>query len=76
MLGKLTITIPGAILGNEIGNAFSGWISTELMVVLSIILTIIVTVILFKVDFGKLAERFRKKKPAQKDSVENLEKIN
>ena len=76
LLGKLTITIPGAILGNEIGNAFSGWISTELMVVLSIILTIIVTVILFKVDFGKLAERFNKQKPAQKDSVENLEKIN
>jgi membrane protein DedA with SNARE-associated domain len=76
LLGKLTITIPGAILADTIGNAFSGWLSQEAMVVISIVLTIIVTVILFKVDFGKLAERFRKKKPAQKDAVENLEKIN
>lgn len=76
LLGKLTITIPGAILGNKIGDVFSGWLSPEVMIVISIVLTIIVTVILFKVDFGKLAERFRKKKPPQKDSVENLEKIN
>jgi uncharacterized membrane protein YdjX (TVP38/TMEM64 family) len=76
LLGKLTITIPGAILGNKIGDAFSGWLSPELMVVLSIVLTIIVTVLMFKVDFGKLTEKFRKKKPTQKDAVENLEKIN
>jgi membrane protein YqaA with SNARE-associated domain len=76
LLGKLTITIPGAILGNEIGGVFSNWISPEIMVVLSIVLTIIVTLIMFKVDFGKLAEKFRKKKPEQKGTVENLEKIN
>jgi membrane protein YqaA with SNARE-associated domain len=77
LLGKLTITIPGAILGNKIGDAFSGWISPELMVVISIVLTIIITIIMFKVDFGKLAQRFRKKKQQpQKDPVENLEKIN
>jgi uncharacterized membrane protein YdjX (TVP38/TMEM64 family) len=76
LLGKLTITIPGAILGNEIGSAFSGWLSQEAMIAISIALTIIITIILFKVDFGKLAERFRKKKPNQKDAVENLEKIN
>jgi uncharacterized membrane protein YdjX (TVP38/TMEM64 family) len=75
-LGKLTITVAGAFLGNKIGDAFSAWLSTELMVAISIILTIVITVILLKVDLGKLARRFMKKKPDQSSNQENLEKIN
>jgi membrane protein DedA with SNARE-associated domain len=59
-LGKVAITIPGAFLGYEATELFSGVLSTDAMVVISIILTIVITIILFKVDFGKLAERFLK----------------
>ncbi len=60
-LGKLTIGIGGAFFGAWTGSALSEWLSPELMVALSIILTIVVTIILFKVDFGKLAQKmFRK----------------
>lgn len=76
LLGKLVITIPGAILGNEIGSVFSNWLSPEVMVVISIVLTIIITAILFKVDFGKLAERFKKNKTIGKSRQMNMEKIN
>jgi hypothetical protein len=34
------------------------------MVIISIVLTVIITIFLLKVDFGKLAERFFKKKPS------------
>jgi len=60
-LGKLTITIPGALLGAWSKNTFSEWLSPEIMIALSIILTIVVTIILLKVDVGKIAEQiFRK----------------
>jgi len=75
-LGKLSITLLGAFLGNQLGNAFSGWLSQEAMVVISIVLTVIITVILLKVDLGKLAKRFMKKGAAQTDTAENVEKIN
>ncbi len=75
-LGKLSITVVGAFLGNKIGDVFSAWLSPEVMVVISIVLTIIVTVIVLKVDMGKLAKRFMKKKTAQTDGAENVEKIN
>ncbi len=75
-LGKLSITVIGAFLGNQIGNTFSNWISPEVMVAMSIVLTVIITVVLLKVDMGKLAKRFMKKKATQSDSQENLEKIN
>ncbi len=75
-LGKLTITVAGAFLGNKIGNVFSSWLSPEVMVVISVVLTIVVTVILLKVDLGKLAERFLKRKTAKKDSSVSQEKIN
>ncbi len=68
-LGKLTIAVAGAFIGQEASNLFSGWLSPELMVVTSIILTVLITVILLKVDLRKLAERFFKKKssaPAKK----------
>lgn len=61
-LGKLTITVAGAFLGSWTKSTFSDWLSLEAMIVISIVLTIVVTVILLKVDVGKLAERFLKRK--------------
>jgi membrane protein DedA with SNARE-associated domain len=75
-LGKLTITVLGAFMGNKLGHVFSSWLSPEIMVVISVVLTVIITVILLKVDLGKLARRFMKKKVAQSGGQENLEKIN
>jgi membrane protein DedA with SNARE-associated domain len=65
-LGKISITVAGAFLGNWTGNYFSSWLNTEAMIVISIVLTIVVTVILLKVDLGKLTERFLKRKPVRK----------
>jgi membrane protein YqaA with SNARE-associated domain len=56
-LGKISITIIGAYLGDVTGTYFSTWLSQEAMVTISVILTIIITVILLKVDLGKLAQR-------------------
>lgn len=75
-LGKLSIGVMGAFLGNKVSNTFSDWISPEMMVVMSIALTVVITVILFKVDLGKLARRLMRKKPTQNDDKEILEKIN
>ena len=61
-LGKLSITVVGAFLGSWTGSRFSEWLSPEVTIALSIILTVIITVIMLKVDFGKLAQRFLKKK--------------
>jgi uncharacterized membrane protein YdjX (TVP38/TMEM64 family) len=61
-LGKLSITVVGAFLGSWTKSAFSEWLSPEVMIALSVVLTIVVTVILLKVDVGKLAERFLKRK--------------
>ena len=60
-LGKLTISIPGALLGSWTKNTFSEWLSPEAMIVLSIVLTIVITIILLKVDVGKIAEKIFKK---------------
>jgi len=62
LLGKLSITIVGAFLGSWTEGAFSGVLNQTTMIILSIVLTIVVTVILLKVDLGKLAERFLKRK--------------
>jgi uncharacterized membrane protein YdjX (TVP38/TMEM64 family) len=75
-LGKISITIVGAFLGNITGTLFSAWLSPEVMVVISIILTIVVTVILLKVDLGKLAQRVLKRKPHKENSNISSEKIN
>jgi uncharacterized membrane protein YdjX (TVP38/TMEM64 family) len=61
-LGKLSITVVGAFLGSWTKSTFSEWLSIEAMIALSVVLTIVVTVILLKVDVGKLAERFLKRK--------------
>ncbi len=65
-LGKLIISVAGAFLGMEAVNLFSGWLSPEVLVAISIILTIVITVILLKVDLGKLAMKFLKKKSEEK----------
>jgi hypothetical protein len=41
-------------------------LSPELMIVLSVVLTVVITIVLLKVDFGKLAEKYLKRKPTQK----------
>ena len=74
-LGKLTIAIAGAFIGQEASTLFSGWLSPEVMVAISIILTVVITLILLKVDIGKLAERFLKKKSEEK-TEKNQEKLN
>jgi uncharacterized membrane protein YdjX (TVP38/TMEM64 family) len=61
-LGKLSITVPGAFLGSWTKSVFSEWFSPEVMAALSIALTVVVTIILLKVDVGKLAERFMKRR--------------
>ncbi len=74
-LGKLTIAIAGAFIGQEASNLFSGWLSPEVMVAISIILTVVITLILLKVDIGKLAEKFLKKKSEEK-TESSPEKLN
>ena len=73
-LGKLSITVAGAFLGSFTGSYFSEWLSPEVMIIISIVLTIVITVVLLKVDLGKLAERFLKKKQTKKtpDSEEKI----
>jgi membrane protein DedA with SNARE-associated domain len=74
-LGKIAITIPGAILGNFAGDIFSAYLSPVFMVIISIVLTVVVTVILIKVDVSKLAEKYLKKKHDQKEEAPR-EKLN
>jgi membrane protein DedA with SNARE-associated domain len=78
-LGKLSITVAGAFLGNIAGDFLGNWFSPEasfiISIVVSIILTVIITIIILKVDFGKLAESFLKKKPAEK-TENSHEKLN
>jgi uncharacterized membrane protein YdjX (TVP38/TMEM64 family) len=74
-LGKLSITIAGAFIGNKAENYFSTWLSPEAMIVISIVLTIIITIILFKVDFNKLAEKYMKRKRT-KETEKLQEKLN
>lgn len=79
-LGKLTIAVAGAFIGQEAINLFSGWLTPEqifiVSIVVSIILTLVITVILLKVDVGKLSEKYLHRKSAQKneDNQENPNK--
>jgi membrane protein DedA with SNARE-associated domain len=72
-LGKLTISVAGAFIGQEASNLFSGWLTPEQMfvisIVVSIILTVVITIILLKVDIGKLSEKYLHRKNAQKNEV-------
>ncbi len=61
-LGKLSITVIGAFLGAWTKTTFSEWLSPEATIILSLILTIAITVILLKVDVGKLAEKYLRRK--------------
>jgi membrane protein YqaA with SNARE-associated domain len=67
-LGKLSITVVGAFLGAWTGVAFSEFLGLQVTIALSIILTVVITIIMLKVDVGKLAERFLKRK---KDGVKS-----
>jgi len=61
-LGKLTIAIAGAFLGNFAGDFLLNWFtpvqSFIVSIVVSVALTVIITVILLKVDIKKLAEKY------------------
>jgi uncharacterized membrane protein YdjX (TVP38/TMEM64 family) len=71
-LGKLTITVAGAFLGNIVAGFFSVWLSPTAMVIISIVLTVAITIILLKVDFGKLAQKiFKKKQPKENTKISN-----
>ncbi|MCW4005877.1 MAG: VTT domain-containing protein [Candidatus Bathyarchaeota archaeon] len=61
-LGKITITIAGAFLGDWVKGATAGWISSEVMIAISIVLTIVVTVVLLKVDIDKWLTKIFKRK--------------
>jgi len=61
-LGKISITIIGAYLGNWSESTFLSAISQEAMIIISVILTIAVTIILLKVDVGKISDRILKRK--------------
>ncbi len=61
-LGKMSITILGAFLGSLTGHVLEEYVSSEVMITVSVILTVVVTIILLKVDLGKLAEKFLKRK--------------
>ncbi|MCW3994648.1 MAG: VTT domain-containing protein [Candidatus Bathyarchaeota archaeon] len=68
-LGKLAIAIAGAFLGNFAGDVFAPYLSPLAMFVLSVVLTVAITVVLLKVDFGKLAHRFFKRKHCSEAEV-------
>lgn len=69
-LGKLTIAVAGAFIGQEASSLFAGWLSPDqvfiLSIVVSVILTVVITYFLLKVDLNKLAEKYLKRKPAEK----------
>jgi membrane protein DedA with SNARE-associated domain len=61
-LGKLSITIVGAYLGQVSEGFFATFISQELLIVISIVFTIILTIVLLEVDLVKFAEKVLKRK--------------
>jgi membrane protein YqaA with SNARE-associated domain len=69
-LGKLSITVLGAYLGQASEGFLLSFISQEVLIIISIAFTIIITVILLKVDVAKLANRVlrRKTEPESADS--------
>ena len=61
-LGKISITIIGAYIGNWSESLFSSILSQEAMITFSVILTIVITVILLKLDVRGILERILKRK--------------
>ena len=61
-LGKLSITVFGAYIGNWSEGVFSSVISQEAFIIISIILTIIITILLLKVDLGKVMKKILRRK--------------
>ncbi len=68
-LGKITITVAGALLGSWVEANFSGLFSPIEMVALSIALTVVITIIMFKVDVGKETDKVIKKLRGNKKQI-------
>jgi membrane protein YqaA with SNARE-associated domain len=60
-LGKLSITIPGAYMGETAKNLLESTINQQIMIAVSIILTIAITIILLKVDISKILRNIKRK---------------
>lgn len=81
-LGKLTIAVVGAFIGQEASTLFGSWLSPDQMfiasIVVSIVLTVIITYVLLKVDLNKLAKKYlhRKSKTDEKQEKTNNIAVN
>jgi membrane protein DedA with SNARE-associated domain len=73
-LGKLTIAVTGAFIGQKASKLFSGWLSPEQIfvasIIVSIFLTVVITAILLKVDMDKLAKKYLRRKLPLKVEVD------
>ncbi|MGA2309133.1 MAG: VTT domain-containing protein [Candidatus Bathyarchaeia archaeon] len=59
-LGKISITVPGAYLGQLGQSALSSLITQEALIVLSLILTIAITIILLRIDITKTLRKTKR----------------
>jgi membrane protein DedA with SNARE-associated domain len=59
-LGKISITVPGAYLGQLGQGALSSLITQEALIVLSIILTVAITIILLRIDVTKTVRKTKR----------------
>jgi membrane protein DedA with SNARE-associated domain len=68
-LGKLTIAVAGAFIGETASNLFAPWLTPEQMfiasIVVSVVLTVVITYVLLKVDLNKLSEKYLHRKPTE-----------
>jgi len=62
-LGKFGVGVMGAFMGAFAVVRFGDFMSLEAMAAMSIAMTIVVTILLFKVDLGKLAQKYLHRKP-------------
>jgi len=60
LLGKLSITIPGAYMGGVLKEHFAPIIGQEAMAIASIVMTIVITVLLLKIDVGQVVQKIRR----------------
>lgn len=66
-LGKTSITILGAYLGQLGESTLSSLISQQALTIISITLTIAITIILLKIDITKIAQKIQKTTTKQKE---------
>lgn len=60
-IGKLSIAVLGAFLGEIGGQFLGGYLNQITLVIISVVLTVAVTVILLKVDLSRIEEQTLKK---------------